>query len=133
MRIEEIQFGYEDYTYRAPLKFGGTVVDRATLLNVNCVIRNAAGKTAKGFGSMPMGNIWSFPSKSMPYDTTLNAMKALAGRIRKITADYRVRPPHRHQRRAGTGIPESRGGSLEGTETRRSHPETLHPCNRQPV
>jgi L-alanine-DL-glutamate epimerase-like enolase superfamily enzyme len=87
-RVESIDFGYEDYTYRAPLKFGGAIVDRVTLLNVNCVLRTRNGKTAKGFGSMPMGNIWAFPSK-MPYDRTLNAMKTLAGRINKITAGYK--------------------------------------------
>ena len=36
---------------------------------------------------MTLGNVWSFPS--LPYDVTLEAMKALAGRIRKITADYK--------------------------------------------
>lgn len=89
IRIEDVQFGYEDYTYRAPLKFGGAIVDRVTLLNVNCVVRTGAGRTAKGFGSMPMGNIWAFPSATMSYDTTLNAMKVLAGRIQKITAAYK--------------------------------------------
>jgi L-alanine-DL-glutamate epimerase-like enolase superfamily enzyme len=87
-RVESIDFGYEDYTYRAPLKFGGAIVDRVTLLNVNCVLRTRSGKTAKGFGSMPMGNIWAFPSK-MPYAKTLNAMKELAGRINKVTAGYK--------------------------------------------
>src|SRR6059058_4087333 len=42
---------------------------------------------AKGFGSMTLGNVWSFPS--LPYDVSLGAMKALAGRIRKITADHK--------------------------------------------
>jgi L-alanine-DL-glutamate epimerase-like enolase superfamily enzyme len=90
IRVEEMQFEYEDYTYRAPLKFGGAIVDRVTLLNANCVVRNSAGKTAKGFGSMPMGNIWSFPSSKLSYADTLGAMKALATRIRKITADSKA-------------------------------------------
>ncbi len=89
IRITDVQFFYENYTYRAPLKFGGAIVDRVTLLNVNCMVRTAAGRTAKGFGSMPMGNIWAFPSQKMNYDTTLNAMKTLAGRIQKITAAYK--------------------------------------------
>src|SRR6266700_4154724 len=70
-----------------PTKFGGTVVDRATIINVNCTVRTVAGKVSKGFGSMPMGNVWSFPSKTMPYETTLGAMKNLAERISKITAE----------------------------------------------
>jgi len=36
-----------------------------------------------------MGNIWSFPSDRMSYDETLGAMKALALRIRNITADFK--------------------------------------------
>jgi len=31
------------------------------------------------FGSMTLGNVWSFPS--LPYDVSLGAMKALAGRL----------------------------------------------------
>jgi L-alanine-DL-glutamate epimerase-like enolase superfamily enzyme len=88
IRIEEVRFDYQDYRYRTPYRFGAQTVDRVTLLNVNCVVRTEAGKTAHGFGSMTMGNAWSFPSKTMSYDTTLNAMKALAVRISKITGDY---------------------------------------------
>jgi L-alanine-DL-glutamate epimerase-like enolase superfamily enzyme len=40
-----------------------------------------------------MGNQWSFPSKTIPYDTTLEAMKRLAGRIQKITESY-TQPGH---------------------------------------
>jgi L-alanine-DL-glutamate epimerase-like enolase superfamily enzyme len=89
IRIDETTFGFEDYKYRTPIKFGGTEVDRVTLLNVNTMVRNSAGKVVQGFGSMPLGNVWSFPSKTMSYDTTLNAMKVLAGRIAKITNGYK--------------------------------------------
>lgn len=89
IRIDEVTYSFEDYKYRTPLKFGGTEVDRVTLLNVNAAVRNAAGKVVKGFGSMPLGNVWSFPSKTMTYDTTLNAMKVLAARMAKITNGYK--------------------------------------------
>lgn len=89
VRIEDIRFDTEDYTYRTPIKFGGAVVDRVTLLNVHCTIRAQSGRTAKGFGSMPMGNVWSFPSRKLSYDQTLNAMRHLAGRIQKITNGYK--------------------------------------------
>lgn len=88
IRVEEIRFGYQDFKYRAPYKFGGKVVDRVTLLNVTCVVRTVDGRAAQGFGSMTMGNVWSFPSRVMSYDQTLGAMKALAERIAKITSDY---------------------------------------------
>ncbi len=88
IRVRSVRTDYEDFLYRTPIKFGGNVLDRATILNVHCTIEGPGGKTVEGFGSMPMGNIWAFPSKVMDYDTTLGAMKELAERIRKITEDY---------------------------------------------
>jgi L-alanine-DL-glutamate epimerase-like enolase superfamily enzyme len=89
IRIEDLNFNYEEFLYRAPYKFGGVPVDRATILNVNVTVRTRDGKTAKGFGSMPMGNVWSFPSREMPYDATLNAMKSLVERIAELTSGYK--------------------------------------------
>lgn len=89
IRIEEISHWYQDFHYRAPYKFGGVAVDRVTLLNVDCVASLRNGRYAKGFGSMTMGNIWSFPSRVLTYDQTLGAMKALAEKINARTKDYR--------------------------------------------
>jgi len=87
IRIDEVRFSYQDYLYRTPIKFGGVASDRVTLLDVECTVRTGAGKTARGFGSMPLGNIWSFPSRVLKFDDTLAAMKALTERIARITAD----------------------------------------------
>jgi L-alanine-DL-glutamate epimerase-like enolase superfamily enzyme len=89
IRVKEIRYGFEDFLYRTPIKFGGVALDRATILNATCVVETVAGKVAAGFGSMPLGNVWSFPSKKLPYETTLAAMKALVERIAAITQDYR--------------------------------------------
>ena len=89
IRIEDVTLDFEDIRYRAPYKFGGTAVDRATLLNVHCTVRTRAGKVAKGFGSMPLGNVWSFPSRTLPYDGTLAAMKELAAKLAPITASFK--------------------------------------------
>lgn len=89
VQILEIEPSYEDYRYRAPMKFGGSVVDRVTLLNVRCTVKGRTGKTAQGFGSMPMGNVWSFPSKKLSYDQTLAAMKELSTRITRLTSSHR--------------------------------------------
>jgi L-alanine-DL-glutamate epimerase-like enolase superfamily enzyme len=86
VRIAEVRHAYEDYVYRAPYKFGGRVVDRVTLLNVRCRVTTRNGKSAWGFGSMTLGNMWAFPSRTMSYDTTLDAMKALAERIARLTS-----------------------------------------------
>jgi L-alanine-DL-glutamate epimerase-like enolase superfamily enzyme len=87
IRVEDVAFSFEDFRYRTPMKFGGTALDRVTLLDVTCVVRTRAGQTATGRGSMPLGNVWSFPSKRLAYDDTLATMKELAGRVAKITAD----------------------------------------------
>jgi L-alanine-DL-glutamate epimerase-like enolase superfamily enzyme len=88
IRIEDVSFEFEDFQYRTPMKFGGNVVERVTLLNVHCTVRAGDGRTSRGFGSMPLGNVWSFPQ--LPYDTSLNAMKTLAGRIGAITRNAGV-------------------------------------------
>jgi L-alanine-DL-glutamate epimerase-like enolase superfamily enzyme len=93
IRIDEVTFTYEDIPYRTPYKFGGREIDRVTLLNVHCVVHTASGRTARGFGSMPLVSAWGFPSKHMSFDVTLGAMKAHAERIRKITADF-TEPAH---------------------------------------
>ena len=87
IRIEDVSYSYEDFRYRTPIKFGGVALDRATLVNVEITVRTGAGKTARGFGSMPLGNVWSFPSKTLTYDDTLGAMKAVIERVAKITRD----------------------------------------------
>jgi L-alanine-DL-glutamate epimerase-like enolase superfamily enzyme len=89
IRIEDIQVAFEDIRYRFPYKFGGVAVDRATLVNVTATVRTRNGKAAKGFGSMPLGNVWSFPSKTLPYDTTLGAMRKLAARLGPLTAAHK--------------------------------------------
>lgn len=88
VRIENVSISFEDFHYRAPYRFGGRDVDRVTLLNVAMTVRPRSGRLARGVGSMTMGNVWAFPSKTMSYDTTLGAMKALAARIRTIMANY---------------------------------------------
>src|SRR5262249_16467696 len=85
IRIKEVSFAFEDFRYRAPIKFGGIAFDRVTLVNVNCIVEAGGGKVARGFGSMPLGNVWSFPSRPLSYDQTLNAMKLLVERIAQIT------------------------------------------------
>jgi len=72
------------HAYRVAYKFGGTPVDRATVLDVRVEVEDRDGRRVTGFGSMPLGNVWAFPSRDLPYDTTLAAMEGLAGRIADI-------------------------------------------------
>jgi L-alanine-DL-glutamate epimerase-like enolase superfamily enzyme len=87
IRIEDVSHSYEHYRYRTPIKFGGVAVDEVTLLNVDCVVRTRSGRTARGFGSMPLGNVWSFPSRVLGYAETLGAMTELAKRVRDLMAE----------------------------------------------
>jgi L-alanine-DL-glutamate epimerase-like enolase superfamily enzyme len=89
IRIDDVAFSYEDFLYRTPIKFGGVAVDRATILNVDVSVSTPSGKKAKGFGSMPLGNVWAFPSKKLSYEQTLAAMKAVVERVAKITAAHK--------------------------------------------
>jgi len=88
-RIDHLSTTFEDFTYRTPYKFGGKEVDHVTVLNVRCRLSLKTGKTAEGFASMPLGNVWSFPASGVAYDTTLQAMKVLAQRISAITKNFR--------------------------------------------
>jgi L-alanine-DL-glutamate epimerase-like enolase superfamily enzyme len=88
VKIEELVYEYEEHRYRTPYKFGAAIVNRTTLLNVYCTVSNRAGKWAQGYGSMVMGNMWSWPAPGLSYDATLNAMKALADKLAKLTRDY---------------------------------------------
>jgi L-alanine-DL-glutamate epimerase-like enolase superfamily enzyme len=84
IQIKDVRPSYEDFLYRTPIKFGGVAVDRVTLLNVEVEVETRAGKTARGFGSMPLGNVWAYPSRAMTYQQTLDAMKAVSGRVAAV-------------------------------------------------
>jgi L-alanine-DL-glutamate epimerase-like enolase superfamily enzyme len=85
IRIREVRTSHETYKYRAPMKFGGRTVTECYLLNVECEVVTGDGRRALGFGSMPLSNVWAFPSTVMTYDQTLGAMTELANRFREIS------------------------------------------------
>jgi L-alanine-DL-glutamate epimerase-like enolase superfamily enzyme len=85
VRVAGVRASYEDFLYRTPIKFGGNVVDRVTLLNVDVTLHTRDGRPGRGFGSMPLGNVWAWPSRQLAYAETLAAMKALAARLTEIT------------------------------------------------
>lgn len=70
----------ERIAYRAPIKFGGRVVTDALLLNVEVEVETRAGQRGLGRGSMPLGNVWAWPSKLVATDQTLAAMEAFGRR-----------------------------------------------------
>jgi len=89
IEITDVRHEFEQYKYRAPYQFGGRTVDQVTLLNVHVRVKTRSGGEATGFGSMPLGNAWSFPSSVVAYDQSLEAMKQLAAEIERLTAAHR--------------------------------------------
>src|SRR5436305_11382268 len=86
--IKDVRFAYEDFRYRTPIKFGGVALDRVTVLNVEAAVETGAGKRATGFASMPLGNVWAYPSRTMTYEHTLDAMKAVTDRVAAVYRGY---------------------------------------------
>jgi len=73
------------------IKFGGVAVDRVTMLNTEVEIETLAGKSYLGKGSMPLGNIWAYPSKTMVYEKTLAAMKSVASSCAKVYQESKIK------------------------------------------
>ena len=88
IRVTDINFKTEEFRYRTPIKFGGVAVDRALILNTQVVVRTTDGRSVQGAGSMPLGNVWAFPSKQLGYTDTLRAMVGLAVKIARLTVCY---------------------------------------------
>ncbi|MBA4187924.1 MAG: hypothetical protein C0467_07885 [Planctomycetaceae bacterium] len=76
--IRHVSVAYESHSYRTPIKFGGVALDRVTILNVWMDVETSSGKQSKGFGSMPLGNVWAWPTRALTYDQTLSAMQQFA-------------------------------------------------------
>lgn len=66
IRIKSAACAVESLPFRAPLKFGGRVIEKTLLINVDVEVESRDGKRhSSGFGSMPLGNIWSWPSDTV--------------------------------------------------------------------
>jgi L-alanine-DL-glutamate epimerase-like enolase superfamily enzyme len=87
--IKDIRITYEDFRYRIPIKFGGVALDCVTVLNVEVDVETLGGQRATGFGSMPLGNVWGYPSRTMSYQQTLDAMKAVTERVAAVYRGHR--------------------------------------------
>jgi L-alanine-DL-glutamate epimerase-like enolase superfamily enzyme len=81
IRLQEVNCTFEAVPFRAPLKFGGRIVDRSFLINVDVVVEDRNGRQTDGMGSMPLGNVWAWPSGSLSPDQTEVAMKKFAEEI----------------------------------------------------
>jgi L-alanine-DL-glutamate epimerase-like enolase superfamily enzyme len=87
LQIVSVRHQFQEHRFRTPLKFGNTPINNLTVLNVTVGLKNPSGSSALGFGSMPLGNIWSFPPKHAPPDKSLNAMKLLAAEVADLVGN----------------------------------------------
>lgn len=81
VRVVQAVAETERFAYRTPIKFGGRVVTDAVLLHVAVDVVTRDGRQGRGFGSMPVGNVWAWPSQRVPGESTLQAMIALGQRL----------------------------------------------------
>ncbi|MFM2095721.1 MAG: hypothetical protein RIS70_2845 [Planctomycetota bacterium] len=82
--IKRVELTTEQFVYRAPVKFGGRVVTDAEVVNVVLDVETRDGRHGRGFGSMPMGNAWAWPSRVVSGEQTLPAMRAFAARMSEV-------------------------------------------------
>src|SRR5262245_26695651 len=54
IRIERVSHRFTEHVFRTPLKFAQAVVERQTMLTVDCTVKTAAGQVATGFGTLPL-------------------------------------------------------------------------------
>jgi L-alanine-DL-glutamate epimerase-like enolase superfamily enzyme len=86
--LRDVTAETERIAYRAPIKFGGRVVTDAVLVHVTADVETRDGRRGRGHGSMPLGNIWAWPTRETAPEATLAAMLELALRLTRQAADY---------------------------------------------
>lgn len=87
IRIDDVSLEIEPLTFRAPLKFGGRVVSHYQVVNAYVRVSNPAGTSAVGFGSMPIGHIWAWPTDRLEPAQTEEAMRRLSLAVGKQAHD----------------------------------------------
>lgn len=88
--IKNANCSFEPIVFRAPLKFGGRVIDKSFLINVDVTVETRDGKHREtGYGSMPVGNIWAWPSDKVSGEQSEAAMKQFAEEIVDLAGVYK--------------------------------------------
>ena len=88
IRLTEVTAETQRFAYRTPIKFGGRVVNDAVQVDVTVKVETRDGRQGQGFGSMPIGNVWAWPSQGVSVDQSLSAMVELAKRLVNVANDY---------------------------------------------
>jgi L-alanine-DL-glutamate epimerase-like enolase superfamily enzyme len=89
IRILNVALDTELLSYRSPIKFGGRVVTDVVIANVALDVETRDGRRGRGLGSMPIGNVWAWPSSAVTPAQSLDAMTRFAEGLAKIVGNYR--------------------------------------------
>ncbi len=81
IRLVSVSTETERFAYRAPMKFGGRVVTDVVLRHVEAEVETRDGRRGRGLGSMPMSNVWAWPSATVPPPAALDAMLDFGARL----------------------------------------------------
>jgi len=68
--------------------FGGRTVDHTQLINAQVTVETRDGRSATGFGSMPVGNVWSWPSQAVAPPDAEKAMLEYAQIIAELFSNF---------------------------------------------
>lgn len=83
-RVVDIRVSFEPVVFRAPLKFGGRVVTQTDLMNTEVTLESRDGQKVMGYGSMPLGNVWGWPTKTLSEPQTASALKAFGLQVAQL-------------------------------------------------
>lgn len=86
--ILEARCFFEPIQFRSPLKFGGRVMDKGCLINVEVRVETRNKRQESGFGSMPAAPVWAWPSEAVPMEQAEEAMKQFASDVVELASDY---------------------------------------------
>lgn len=86
--VKDAAISFEPVQFRTPLKFGGRVMDKGHLINVDVEVETKGGRRAKGFGSMPVASVWSWPSSALTIEQADKVVMQFAQEVVELALDY---------------------------------------------
>ena len=88
VRILDATIAFSPVPFRAPLKFGGRTVTDTKLINATISVETRDGRQAVGHGSMPVGNVWAWPSQQITPVVAEHAMMTYAENVAELFASF---------------------------------------------
>jgi len=81
IKVKDALITFEDHPFRTPLKFGGRVMDKHRIVNVQVTVETRDKKRATGLGSMPVAPVWAWPSAEVSPEQAEKAMCDFSERV----------------------------------------------------